>query len=581
MAVDPSNLANPAEDAAQRALEQVFESIREGKNFRLEAGAGAGKTFSLVKALRFVIDQRGVDLLRKNQQVACISYTNVATNEITSRTDGNPAVLSSTIHAFCWSLIKKFQSFLRQRVVELDGWAERLDDVGGLGQRRVEYQLGRRKANPEEKIISISHDDVLDLTVFLMEERKFRDIFSSRFPILFIDEYQDTNKSIAESVVKHFIDGTSGPLIGLFGDSWQKIYRDGCGLIEHENLAYIGKEANFRSVKTIVDVLDRMRPELPQDVQDPDSTGFVRVFHTNSWVGSRLTGGHWKGDLPAEDAHIYLKLVCQLLEGEGWDFSPEKTKILMLTHNVLAAEQNYRGIASSFRYNDSFIKKEDPYISFLIDTLEPMCIAFQQGRHGEMFSILGIQSVAINTPGDKQEWADHMTKLFEVREGGTIGEVIEFLKSDGRPQIPEAVNSIELRLDQASQDDVEESLTLSQITKLKDVSYQEIVALAQYLNQHTPFSTKHGVKGAEFENVLVVLGRGWNLYNWNQFLEWSQSEIPHDKISSYERNRNLFYVCCSRPKERLALLFTQELSATAIITLSNWFGEQNIVSMTI
>lgn len=30
---------------------------------------------------------------------------------------------------------------------------------------------------------------------------------------------------------------------------------------------------------------------------------------------------------------------------------------------------------------------------------------------------------------------------------------------------------------------------------------------------------KHGVKDAEFENVLVVVGRGWNKYNFGKMLE--------------------------------------------------------------
>ena len=84
------------------------------------------------------------------------------------------------------------------------------------------------------------------------------------------------------------------------------------------------------------------------------------------------------------------------------------------------------------------------------------------------------------------------------------------------------------------------------------------------------------MKGAEFENVLVILGRGWNQYNWNQFLEWFPDRYPKDKEDSYLRNRNLFYVACSRPKRNLALLFTQELSQSAINTLESWFGAENV-----
>ena len=150
------------------------------------------------------------------------------------------------------------------------------------------------------------------------------------------------------------------------------------------------------------------------------------------------------------------------------------------------------------------------------------------------------------------------------------------LQPTRRPRLPEKVQRTETELANASQEEIEESRILSQINKLRAIPYTELMSLALFVNNHTPFSTKHGVKGAEFENVLVVLGRGWNQYNWNQFLEWFPNRFPADKANSYERNRNLFYVVCSRPKKRLALLFTQELSEVALDTLRSWFGEENV-----
>jgi DNA helicase-2/ATP-dependent DNA helicase PcrA len=79
----------------------------------------------------------------------------------------------------------------------------------------------------------------------------------------------------------------------------------------------------------------------------------------------------------------------------------------------------------------------------------------------------------------------------------------------------------------------------------------------------------------------VVFGRGWNQYNFNQFLEWARTSIPSDKMDTFERNRNLFYVTVSRPRKRLALLFTQKLTAEAIATLINWFGDTAIHSLEI
>jgi len=536
---------NQAEIAAQRALDEMYECIRARQNFRMEAGAGAGKTYSLDKALRIIIDEQGTSLMRKSQRVACITYTNVAIDEIIERTDGHPAVQVSTIHSFCWDLIKGFQPHLREKVAEIDAWSEKLTEAGGVGVRNINYDLGHRSINDTQ--ILLHHDDVLTMAVALMGQKKFRKILSARFPILFIDEYQDTNANFANSILHHFLAPRVGPLIGLFGDSWQKIYGDGSGLIEHENLRHIGKEANFRSVKD-----------------------------SNQWAGTRRRGSHWAGDLPVEDAHRFLEGLRQQLSSEGWDFAPNKTKILMLTHNVLAKEQNYSQIASAYRYNESFIKKEDPHIEFLVDTVEPVCEAFENGRYGEMFATIGARSDCIRSHEDKRTWARDMRSLIERRKNGTIGEVLDILKETHHPRLPDKVERTETELANASPEEIGESRTLSQINKLRAIPYTELISLALFINDRTPFSTKHGVKGAEFENVLVVLGRGWNHYNWNKFLEWFPNQFPASQSDFYERNRNLFYVVCSRPKKRLALLFTQELSVAALDTLRSWFGEENV-----
>lgn len=575
--------ANPAKEAAEKSLKMIFDSLDSGRSFLLEAGAGSGKTYSLVEALRYLITKRGRDLTRRNGKIACITYTNVASNEIKSRIDSHPAVVSSTIHAFCWSLIKDFQPFLRSELPRLPNWEKRLYEGGGVANREIEYELGFPSAKQEEGKISLHHDDVLAFTVRLMGQPKFRRLFAARFPVLFIDEYQDTDKSFVEALREHFLGNAEGPLIGFFGDHWQKIYATGSGKILHPDLVTIEQKSNFRSLQPIVDVLNRMRPELPQACAEPDSAGIAAAFHTNDWSGARRTGhggGHWTDDLPAEAAQTHLKALRGRLEGDGWDFSAQKTKILMLTHNVLAAEQGYERIAKIFSRNESFIKKEDRHIKFLLEVVEPVSVAYEARRFGEMFSVLDTQMPIIRSYAQKAEWIRDMSVLMELRANGTVGDVLDHLKSTKRPRLPDAVERRERQLAEwAAEAGAEESSTLSRLQSLRDVPYQQVVALSRFVDDHTPFSTKHGVKGAEFENVLVVAGRGWNHYNFNQLLEWLQNpaSVPADR-SAFERNRNLFYVACSRPKKRFALLFTQKLSAVALAKLSALFGEGNVHS---
>ena len=126
-------IANPALQAAKEAWTQLQACLDRRESFIFEAGAGAGKTYSLIEALRYLIKRDGIELMRNNQRVACITYTNVATNEIETRTDRHPAIYSSTIHSFCWKLIQDFQPFLRKEIPNIEGWPERLRESAQRG----------------------------------------------------------------------------------------------------------------------------------------------------------------------------------------------------------------------------------------------------------------------------------------------------------------------------------------------------------------------------------------------------------------------------------------------------------------
>ena len=571
---------NPAEEASNRALAAVYGCLERRESFLVEAGAGAGKTYTLVKALHFLMDRYQHILPKRHQKIACITFTNVAKNEIDARTDRSPLIYSDTIHGFCWSLISGFQRQLRERLPQLKHWPDRIAEVGDLGERAFEYDLGHRSINDHR--VSIHHDDVLILTVAFMESAKFRRILADKYPIILIDEYQDTNADWIDSIKTLFLGQEGSPQFGFFGDHWQKIYGDGCGKIEHPSLTVIGKQANFRSVSTIVDCLNRMRPDLPQFVIDPNEHGSVRIFHTNNWAGHRQTGTHWKGDLPSDAADRAFQTVLDRLNEDGWDLSPGSAKILMLTHRVLAGKQGYPNIPEIFAFNNSFSNKEHPHIAYFADALEPACETYLSRKYGEMFRALGSNVPAIRAQADKKKWSEAMDKLIELRDAGTVGEVVDHLLSVRRPRVPDAVERRERELLQFDPDSGEEMpRALRELRELRQVSYQEIIALSRYLSGHSPFETKHGVKGAEFENVLVVVGRGWNQYNFNEMLEFATDDarIPADKQTAFERNRNLFYVTCSRAKRRLAVLFTQQLSAAAMQTISNWFGDDAIDSL--
>ncbi|MBF6652931.1 ATP-dependent helicase [Flavobacterium columnare] len=109
--------------------------------------------------------------------------------------------------------------------------------------------------------------------------------------------------------------------------------------------------------------------------------------------------------------------------------------------------------------------------------------------------------------------------------------------------------------------------------RVKEVKFSEFQKLYEYLEGQTPFSTQHKTKGAEFDNVLVVLDNGgWNNYNFgNLFLETGSATV-------LDRTQKIFYVCCTRAKENLAVFFHNP-DADVIAKAKEWFGEDNVIDI--
>ncbi|MBN1639034.1 MAG: ATP-dependent helicase [Ignavibacteriales bacterium] len=271
-------MSNPAEKASEETLKRIYTALNNGNSFRVEAGAGAGKTYSLINALHYLINQKSALLQREFQKIACITYTNVATDEIKSRIDNHPSVFVDTIHGFCWSLLQGFQAQMREEIKILNDEKlnDKIEEAGGLKKQRIIYDLGYRRAS--EKEIFIHHDNVIQLFTALLSKEKFTSILKSQYPIIFIDEYQDTNIELGKAIISNLVESKSDLQIGLFGDHWQKIYDEGIGEMVSDKIVEIGKNANFRSEQKIVKFLNRMRPQLPQMEKIPFLTVKLKSF---------------------------------------------------------------------------------------------------------------------------------------------------------------------------------------------------------------------------------------------------------------------------------------------------------------
>lgn len=107
--------------------------------------------------------------------------------------------------------------------------------------------------------------------------------------------------------------------------------------------------------------------------------------------------------------------------------------------------------------------------------------------------------------------------------------------------------------------------------RVKKVRFEEFQNLFFYLEGYTPFSTQHKTKGAEFENIFVILDNGkWNKYNFD-YLFTNRTDKPEVLL----RTQKIFYVCCTRTKEHL-VVFYHKPSLEVIEQANLWFGSENV-----
>lgn len=193
---------------------EIIDTLRSGRSFRVEAGAGSGKTYSLHRVIEWIDTNQAIQFKRRNRQVACITYTNAAVEVIKNRISSESSIVPSTIHTFAWDNVRNYQSTLLAGVEKLGLLPP---DVDTAEVQKVTYDLGVRYVQNAE--LHLYHDDLIKLFTWFLDKPKFRMLLTDRYPIILIDEYQDSFKSITDKFVEYFIDKEHGPQFGLFGDA--------------------------------------------------------------------------------------------------------------------------------------------------------------------------------------------------------------------------------------------------------------------------------------------------------------------------------------------------------------------------
>ena len=108
-------------------LNHLLSNIECNKSTIMNSGAGSGKTYALIQCLKHVVSKYGNSFKKNNQHVICITYTNVAANEIKERLGNTDIIYVSTIHERLWDIIRPYKKELAK--IHLENLNNKINEI--------------------------------------------------------------------------------------------------------------------------------------------------------------------------------------------------------------------------------------------------------------------------------------------------------------------------------------------------------------------------------------------------------------------------------------------------------------------
>ena len=589
------------------------------RSFFLFAGAGSGKTRALITALQHIQNHLRERLKVKGQRVGVITFTNAASDEIKRRLLFDPLIDVRTIHSFAWSLIEGLNHDIREWLgVDLAADIERLHAEEAKGRKgtkasadrlsKIESKTKRLQNLPNIKRFvysptgdnrgrdALNHSEVLQLTAHFLESKPaMQSILVGRYPILLIDESQDTNENLIDAffAVESALKGKF--ILGLLGDMMQRIYsegKEGLGQNLPEDWATPGKKLNYRCPKRIVKLINKVRSTTDKQHQEPRSTaaeGFVRLFilpsdYGNKLVAEKRVAGH----------------MATVTADAKWK-EPTGIKTLTLEHRMAAARMGFLDMFVPLyeidSWRTSFLEGTLPATRFFSDHVLPLVKAkrnddrFALARIAKAYSPLLSQAALRSAAGQQQLQTvnaaiEALMGLWKDDLDPTLLQVLRCVAKSKLFEIPDvfqanASDAMQGALANASGEDGPEDRQTERalaIEKFLGAPFSQVEPFTEYLAGRARFDTHQGVKGLEFDRVMVIMddseARGF-MFKYEDLFGGKASVSK-----TMDGTKRLFYVTCSRAKESLALVAytTDPERVRSFVINEGWFAEEEIVS---
>lgn len=621
------------------------------RSFFLFAGAGSGKTRTLVEVLRRITGvvehaaggSYASKLRARGQSVRVITYTKNASRVVTSRLGENRLTEVSTIHSFCWDLVKGFDDDIRQALLAKN--AEELAEAKAYAQskKRGETDTDRRKYvelearadelratpafryHPDHNTYgegALSHQTVLHVAAWLLRERPtLQRIVQDRHPLLLIDESQDTMRGVLDALFDLTSVRPGHFTLGLLGDHRQRIYPDGhADLPSHIPPAWArpALQMNHRSQERIVRLINAIweadiegrtqsKTGVAQHSRSEKQGGQVRIF-----VGS--TARTTSAKLSAETD--CAATMSQVTNAEAWTADQKSFKTLALEHKLGAKRGDFYDVYCGMVLLDKEAATPDPngertgpamVRPLLRGLLELAACVRLDGTWDEFaaVAVLRRHDALAKVPSERAERATRLAELHQAvsrfaglcrTEGALVKQVLApILEANALPADPRLVEAYQDERPPPPKPEREAAESKEDRQRrgwhtLLNAPWTELARYRTYLGGEAPFATHQVVKGSEFKHVMVVMDdeeAEGNLFSYDKLFgaeglsKGDKENIDAGNETTIDRTLRLLYVTCSRAEESLALVLWAKDASSALsaINACGWFAADEVVAL--
>ena len=559
------------------AFPDVYSMQNIEHHFKVFAGPGAGKTKWLIDHLERVLKES--KRLGKTRKIACITYTNVAADEIKRRLNSDLYRIDvSTIHSFLYrNLIKPFYFLIEndldgnllvntndmtghlEHIPRWDRVSSWIFEIEKLNSKRYGYlnnpenkkkiykffptmdwflsddrcELKFRKIydliipmrNGELLLYKKSywrygilhHEDVLYFSNYIISNYpETLDFIRTRFPYIFIDEFQDTTQ-LQTWIIKRIAEKET--IVGVIGDLAQSIYmftgaqRSDFETFHLPNIQEYKKEDNFRSSREIISYLNTLR----SDIQQKEVEETVNVHPVTLLIGDVNSAREW------------IKENCYI---EPIILTRSNNTANELRHHLDKEETKYDLIKNLYA-SDSSGKKRPAFIHSLLlardylikgdnkSSIKEISKYLKKNNNEEIVCSLTVRELSVKIL-DIVLTDDFLNKTI-------LKAYIFIVQLVGEHNIKIAAN---YRNGRAK--DFSEEHTLTDL----------IPYIRTETNKNEMIRTIHSAKGVEFDSILLVLDEERKFQKW---IVDCNNQIENEK----EDEARIYYVGMSRAKKTL------------------------------